>query len=412
VTDAPTLAEVVRRLDEFYDPRWAHSWDAVGLVCGEPQQPVRSVLFAVDPTLAVVEEAVERGVDLLVTHHPLLLKPVHAVAATTPKGDVVHRLIGNRIALHVCHTNADGADPGVSDAMAGALGLTAVRPLDADPAPAMDKLVTFVPHADATRVLDALAAAGAGAIGDYDRCAWTTSGVGTFRPGEGATPAIGSVGDVEEVPETRLEMVLERSRRATVLAALRHAHPYEEPAFDLLETAALPSTRGTGRVGDLPEPTTLQRFAQDVAWALPATAGGVRVAGDPERPVRTVALCGGAGDSLLDVARHSGADVYVTSDLRHHPASELREHAYGDPDGGLALVDVAHWAAEWTWLPAAAQRLQEALAESGTTVDTHVSRVCTDPWQFHVVQDVVQQSAEEVAQPDPRRTTRHENEEH
>jgi dinuclear metal center YbgI/SA1388 family protein len=386
VTDAPTLAEVVSRLDEQYDPRWADSWDAVGLVCGDPDQAVRSVLFAVDPTLQVADEAVARGVDLLVTHHPLLLRPVSSVAATTPKGRVVHRLLRSGTALHVCHTNADSADPGVSDAMAEALGLSGVRPLDPDPAPATDKLVTFVPHAEAAKVVDALAEAGAGAIGEYDRCAWTASGLGTFRPGPRADPTIGTVGDVEEVPETRVEMVLERSRRTAVLAALRETHPYEEPAFDLFETVAPPSTRGTGRVGALDHATSLRHFAGQVARALPATAGGVRVAGDPDRPVRTVALCGGAGDSLLDLARHSGADVYVTSDLRHHPASELREHAHGDPDDGLALVDVAHWAAEWTWLTPAARRLREALGEAGATVETHVSRICTDPWQFHVAQ--------------------------
>jgi dinuclear metal center YbgI/SA1388 family protein len=385
VSDAPTLGEVAQILDGFYDPRWAASWDAVGLVCGDPDQAVRSVLFAVDPTLAVVDEAIERGVDLLVTHHPLLLRPVHGVAATNPKGRVVHRLLGAGIALHVCHTNADAADPGVSDAMAAAFGLSGLRPLQPDPEPPLDKIVTFVPHADAARVLDALAAAGAGTIGEYDRCAWTTTGLGTFRPGGGANPTIGTVGEVEEVPETRVEMVLDRSRRSTVLAALREAHTYEEPAFDLLETAALPSSRGTGRIGELAETTSLREFAEQVAWALPVTAGGVRVAGDPQQPVRTVALCGGAGDGLLDAARRSGADAYVTSDLRHHPASELREHAYGAAHVP-ALVDVAHWAAEWTWLPSAAQRLEAALEGRAANVDVHVSRICTDPWQFHVTQ--------------------------
>jgi dinuclear metal center YbgI/SA1388 family protein len=288
VSDAPTLTEVIARLDAFYDPRLAAPWDAVGLVCGDPDQPVRSVLFAVDPTLAVVDEAVQRGADLLVTHHPLLLKPVHSVAATTPKGRVVHRLLANGVALHVCHTNADGADPGVSDAMADVLGLADVRPLDPDPAP------------------------------------------------ESATTA----------------------------------------------------ASGLGRVGVLPRPMSLRTFAGNVAEALPATAGGVRVSGDPDREVRVVALCGGAGDGLLDVARSSGADVYVTSDLRHHPASELREHGHDHGHGdGLALVDVAHWAAEWTWLPVAAARLRDALAETGTTVDTHVSRIRTDPWRFHVAQE-------------------------
>lgn len=286
MSDAPTLAQVTACLDRFYDPGRAESWDAVGLVCGDPDQVVRWVLFAVDPTLAVVDEAVQRGADLLVTHHPLLLRPVSTVAANTPKGRVVHRLVRNGIALQVCHTNADSADPGVSDAMADALGLCDARPLDPDPGP-----------------------------------------------------------------------------------------------------AAQPTSRGSGRVGVLAAPTSLRSFAEAVAAALPPTAQGVRVAGNPRREVRTIALCGGAGDPFLDLARASGADVYVTSDLRHHPASELREYGHDDADGGLALVDVAHWAAEWTWLPVAAQRLRDALLESGATVDTHVSRICTDPWQFHVAHD-------------------------
>ncbi|MGH3366767.1 MAG: Nif3-like dinuclear metal center hexameric protein [Nocardioidaceae bacterium] len=387
MSDTPTLAEVVACLDGFYDPGWAESWDAVGLVCGDPKQPVRSVLFAVDPTLDVVEEAVESGVDLLVTHHPLLLRPVNAVAASTPKGRAVHRLIENRVALHVCHTNADSADPGVSDALANALGLSEPRPLDSRPSAPVDKLVTFVPHADAGRVIDALAEAGAGVIGEYDRCAWTSPGTGTFRPGPASSPTLGVVGEVEEVAETRVEMVVPRGRRGAVLAALVRAHPYEEPAFDLFETAALPAARGLGRVGVLPGEVSLRALAEQVARALPATAAGVRVAGDPERECRVVAVCGGAGDGLLDLARASGADVYVTSDLRHHPASELREHGYGDASGRLALIDVSHWAAEWTWLPRAAQRLQDAMGAAGTTVDTHVSRICTDPWRFHVAQD-------------------------
>ncbi len=134
-----TLADVVGCLDAAYDPATAATWDAVGLVCGDPEQPVRRVMFAVDPVLAVADEAVAAGAELLVTHHPLFLQPVHGVAATTPKGRVVHRLLRAGTALHVCHTNADTADPGVSDALATAVGLHEVRPLEPDPAPALDK---------------------------------------------------------------------------------------------------------------------------------------------------------------------------------------------------------------------------------------------------------------------------------
>ena len=371
---APTLADVVAMLDEHYDPRWAEPWDAVGLVCGDPNARVHKVLFAVDPVAAVVGEALAWGADLVVTHHPLHLQGTSSVAATTPKGRLVHRLVASGSALHVAHTNADVASPGVSDALAEALDLTDTQPLVPGPSEPLDKVVTFVPHEDADRVLDALADAGAGTIGAYTRCAWTVPGSGTFRPEPGAAPVIGAVGRVEVVPETRVEMVLPRGRRAEVVRALLAAHPYEEPAYDVLELAALPGPRGLGRVGELREPCRLAQFAGRVAQALPATASGVRVAGDPDRAVRVVAVCGGAGDRLFDAAAGAGADAYVTADLRHHPAAEELAH------GRLALLDVAHWASEWPWLAVAAHRLGTALRERGATVDTRVSRLVTDPW--------------------------------
>jgi dinuclear metal center YbgI/SA1388 family protein len=374
----PRLADVVAALDALYDPSRAEQWDAIGLVCGDPDAEVRRVLFAVDPVAAVADEAVAWEADLLITHHPLFLRPVHGVAASTPKGRVVHSLIRHGIGLHVAHTNADSADPGVSDALAAAIGLSELRPLAPQRADATDKLVVFVPEPDAAHVIDALASAGAGRIGDYDRCAWTTSGVGTFRPGEGTNPTIGSVGAIEEVPETRVEMVLPRGRRRAVLSALVDAHPYEEPAYDVYELASLPATTGIGRIGTLAEAESLEAFAGRVARALPATAGGVRVAGDPEAQVRSVAVCGGAGDSLFDAVRTAAVDAYVTADLRHHPAAEAREA------GGPALVDVAHWASEWPWLADAAQRLAAEMDRAGTTVETRVSMTPTDPWTMHV----------------------------
>jgi dinuclear metal center YbgI/SA1388 family protein len=374
VTAGVTLADVVGVLDRLYDPRWAADWDAVGLVTGDPDQEVRRVLLAVDPVQAVIDEAVTWGADLLVTHHPLLLRPVHSVAATGPKGRAVTALVRAGVALHVAHTNADVADPGVSDALATALGLTGLRPLqplDTDP---LDKLVTFVPEADAERVVDALAAAGAGRLGDYERCAFTSAGTGTFTPLAGADPAIGRVGQREQVAETRIEMVLARHRRTAVVAALRSAHPYEEPAFDLVELVALAGARGLGRVGTWAPGGTLGDFAEQVAAALPATAVGVRVGGDPDRPVRRVAVCGGAGDDLFAQVRAAGVDAYVTADLRHHPASEALEH------GGPGLVDVSHWASEWPWLADCARLLRDGLGARADTVETRVSTLVTDPW--------------------------------
>ncbi|MGW4697863.1 Nif3-like dinuclear metal center hexameric protein [Kitasatospora cineracea] len=270
----PKLSDVIAVLEEVYPPQWAESWDAVGLVCGDPGAEVRRVLFAVDPVQAVVDEAVEWGADLLVTHHPLYLRGTTTVAATGFKGRVVHTLIKHDIALHVAHTNADHADPGVSDALAEAVGLKVTGPLVADPT---------------------------------------------------------------------------------------------DPA----------GRRGSGRIGELPQPMTLAAFAAQVAAGLPATAAGVRAAGDPERTVRKVAVCGGSGDSFLAEARKAGVDAYVTADLRHHPASEAVEAA------PVALVDAAHWATEWPWLRLAARELTDRADRRGWPLETRVSTRVTDPWTAH-----------------------------
>jgi dinuclear metal center YbgI/SA1388 family protein len=265
-----TLAEVVAALEARYDPALAEDWDAVGLVCGDPEEPVERVLFAVDPVAAVVGEVVESGAQLLVTHHPLFLSGVHGVPGDDPKGRLVHRLIRARAGLFAAHTNADRApEYGVNDALSGAVGLTDTVPLQ--------------------------------------------------------------------------------------------------------PTAADPRA-GLGRVGRLPAPMTLRRFADHVAGVLPGTAGGVRAAGDPDRRIETVAVCGGSGGSLLPAAAAAGADVLLTSDLRHHPVSEALEST------GPALCDVAHFASEWPWLPVAADVLHRDL--SGR-VEVAVSRRRTDPWTWH-----------------------------
>ncbi len=367
----PTLRSVVDLVHGWYPPGTAEGWDRVGLVHGDLDQPVRRILLAVDPAPLVAQEAADWDADLLLTHHPLYLKGVHGFTSQTPKGRTSMTLAGAGCALLAAHTNADQAEGGVSEAMALALGLRDARPILPAPLPAVDKLGVMVPADDADGMRAALAGAGAGEIGDYDHASFTVAGEGRFRPLPGADPTIGAVGEAERVDEVRIEVVFPRGRRAHVVRAMLAAHPYEEPAYDVLELAdPRIGTTGTGRIGDV-ETTTLRAFAERVAEALPGTVHGVRVAGDLDRPVRRVALCGGAGDFLLDTVRGTDADVYVTSDLRHHPATEFLEHE------GPALVDVAHWAAEWTWLPVLARRLEGAL---GDTVEVRVSTRSTDAW--------------------------------
>jgi dinuclear metal center YbgI/SA1388 family protein len=271
-----TLADVVRVLEDLYPPSTAQSWDQIGLVAGDLAQPVRRIHFAVDPTLAVIEEARALGADLLVTHHPLLLRGIHSVSTAGAKGATVTALVVNDIALYVAHTNADAASPGVNDALAEACGLLEVEPL------------------------------------------------------------------------------------------------------------AVVEGQPLGRVGRLAAPTSLAEFTTTLYAALPPSPGGLRVAGPSDARVELVAVLGGAGDDMFDHVRASGADVYVTADLRHHPVLEAREESRGGPP---YLVDAGHWATESLWLAGAADRVRAAIADSGdeaSKVETHISTLRTDPWDFVV----------------------------
>lgn len=365
-----TLADVIAVLDEAYPPRLAESWDSVGLVCGDPDDALESVTVAVDATPAVVDEVPDAG--LLLAHHPLLLRGVDTVAASTPKGALVHRLIRTGRSLFTAHTNADSANPGVSDALAAALGLRVEAVLEpATGAPGLDKWVIYVPQENAEAVQAAVFEAGAGHIGDYSHCSWSVTGIGQFLPHEGASPAVGSVGNVERVTEDRFEVVAPARTRAAVLAALRAAHLYEEPAFDIFAMVPPPGDAGLGRIGTLARPEPLRDFVSRVHAALPRTSWGVRAAGDPDLPVSRVAVCGGAGDSLLAAAAGAGVQAYVTADLRHHPADEHRRAS------DVALIDVAHWASEFPWCEQAAELLRSRF---GAELAVRVSSIRTDPW--------------------------------
>lgn len=366
------LSDVIDVLEAAYPPALAQSWDSVGLVCGDPDEDVDSVTVAVDATAAVVDEVPDRG--LLLAHHPLLLRGVDTVAANTAKGALLHRMIRADRALFTAHTNADSASPGVSDALAEALGLMVEEVLaPAAGGPDNDKWVVYVPAENADAVREAMFAAGAGHIGDYSHCSWSVTGTGQFLPQEGASPAIGEVGSIERVAEDRVEMVAPARLRGHVLAALRGAHPYEEPAFDIFDLASVPSDVGLGRIGTLPRQETLASFVSRVHDALPGTSWGIRASGEHDTEVSRVAVCGGAGDSLLDIVARAGVDAYVTADLRHHPADEHRRRS------DVALVDVAHWASEYPWCNQAAGLLRDHF---GDALPVRVSAIRTDPWNI------------------------------
>ncbi|MGJ4108590.1 Nif3-like dinuclear metal center hexameric protein [Corynebacterium macclintockiae] len=369
-----TVADVVAALEAAYPPYLAESWDAVGLICGDPAEPADKVAFALDCTDAVVDAAIAQGAQMLVVHHPLLLRGVTAVPANSPKGRIVHKLIRHGIALFAAHTNADSARPGVNDRLAELLGITpgaALRPIPSG----TDKWGFTVPLNDAPTVKSAIFSAGGGAQGDYEQACFEFSVTGQFLPTEGANPHLGAVGEVETVEEVRIEFVAPAAKREAIRAALIKAHPYEEPAYDCVETS-LPTPAdqqlGIGRVGELDTPMTLREFTARVAERLPRTEWGVRAAGDPDTMIRTVAVASGAGDSFLGQVAKMNVDCFVTSDLRHHPVDEhLRM-------GGCPVIDTAHWASEFPWCFQA-----EGVIKKATKAQTTVIDVRTDPWTVH-----------------------------
>lgn len=367
-----TVGDIRSILDTAYPPALAESWDAVGLICGDPADEVHKVAFALDCTQAVAEEAVRLGAQMLVVHHPLLMRGVTSVAADTPKGKVIHTLIRGGVALFAAHTNADSARPGVNDRLAELVGIAPGRPILPKTGGGVDKWGVHVPPADVDTVKKALFDAGAGEIGNYRDCAFDIEGTGQFTPVEGADPTDGEIGQTYRAAEVRVEFVAPARLRRPLIDALRAAHPYEEPAFDILEMADTTDTAdalGLGRIGELPEPMTLREFTQQVADALPVTEWGVRAAGDPDAVVQKVAVSSGSGDSFLDAVRGLGVDVYVTSDLRHHPVDEYLRA------GGPPVIDTAHWASEFPWTSQAAEIVGEKAG-----VDTHVIDLRTDPW--------------------------------
>lgn len=370
---ATTVGDVIELLDLAYPPALAETWDAVGLVCGDRDEPARRALVCVDVTDAVVDIACDpdAAVDIIVAHHPLLLRGVESVAADTPKGRVLHRLIRARTALFTAHTNADSARPGVSDALADVLGVHNTSPIEAKTRAPMDKWAVMVPEGNAEQVTEAMFAAGAGAIGEYRDCAWSVVGTGQFEAQDAANPAIGEIGQRTHVDEARVEMVAARRIRRDVLAALRTAHPYEEPAFDVLELAPIDADTGLGRIGTLQRPMTVREFTALAARRL-RTPWGVRATGDPDALVSRVAVCGGAGDSLLGAVAAAGADLYLTADLRHHPVDEATRA------GGPVLVDAGHWATEFPWCPQVVELLGGALG-----IDARVYAAPTDPFTVH-----------------------------
>lgn len=359
------VRDLVAAMDQIAPLRDAETWDNVGLILGDPDEKLRRVLLCIDLTLPVIEEAVRLRCEAVVAYHPPLFKDMRRLNAGEPAFEAVRR----GIAVFSPHTALDVADGGTNDVLADLLGLKQREPLRLSPAGEDLKLVTFVPTAALEKVADALFAAGAGKVGDYRECSFQVSGTGTFFGEEGAKPAVGRKGRRESVEEVRLETLVPAGCAEAVVSALRAAHPYEEPAFDLLKRALPPRAMGLGRIGDFSEKTTRRALLARIKRKLGVRS--VLVAGPTDGGVKRAAVCAGSCGDLMDDAAARGAELYLTGELKHHDA--LRAARLG-----MTVVCVLHSNSE----RAALKPLRARLADLLKGVDVRLSERDRDPFVF------------------------------
>jgi dinuclear metal center YbgI/SA1388 family protein len=366
------VADVCAAMETLAPTALAQEWDNVGLLAGDLQAAVRRVLLTIDLTAAVVDEAIRKKIDFIVSYHPPIFKPITSLRAPGSGMDaLVFRCIRGGAAIYSPHTALDAAEGGTNDVLAELCGITQTEPLEYVDAPTEDqcKFVVFVPSEHVEKVASAIFQAGAGHIGDYSRCSFRSSGEGTFLGGETTRPAIGQRGKMESVQEVRLESIVRTTDIPKVLKAMRDVHPYEEPAFDIYPLKARP-LRGIGRCGRLSKTTTLEKLAQRLR--LQTKANCVQLVGERDRAVDEAVIVAGAAGSLPFRISLSSRHVIITGEIRHHDALTIQRV-------GCTAIALGHWSSERPVLKPLARRLGKLLPKLS------VSTSAADADPFHVV---------------------------
>ncbi len=365
----PRIQDVIGFLNGLFPLALAEEWDNVGLQIGDPAAPVERLLVALDVDAQALLRAREERASLIIAHHPLIFRPLRSVTPSDETGRLVADSIRADIAVYAAHTNLDRARGGLNDWLAQRLDICDPQPLQAG-AGGLTRLVVYVPCGYEGPVAAALFAAGAGQVGNYDRSSFGVAGSGTFRPLAGSAPFIGQSEVTEQVREFRLETIVPRERLAKVVDRMLRAHPYEEPAYDLISLDNRRSDVGLGRIGVLAEPLSLSAFIERVKERLAIDT--LRVAGPEDKLVRKVALCGGSGASLLNEAARLGADVLVTGDVKYHEAQGARAR-------DVTLIDAGHFATERLMVEHLACILREAAGEKAWNLKVSEMTGDSDP---------------------------------
>lgn len=371
-----TVRDIARVLEKFAPKPLAESYDNVGLQVGRMETSVSGILVALDLTHPVIDESLSAGCNLIVTHHPNIFRPIRSVTSDGYVNGLALRLAENGLAHYATHTNLDQVSDGVSFALGRLLGLEKLRVLS----PKSDqlyKLVTFVPETHADAVKMALGDAGAGQIGAYSHCAFTSVGQGSLKPMQHANPFLGAPETYTTVPEIRLEIEIHRWQLGAMLAVLKQTHPYEEVAYDVYAVQQ-PSTQfGLGAIGTLSEPMALEVFLEHVASKLATKA--LRFVAPESAQIQTVAVCGGSGSEFMGLALANGADAYVTADFTYHPWFNALDGA-GSPR--FTVVDAGHYETEWI----TEQLLLEVLQPAFPDLKILRTQTKTNPTRIHVRQ--------------------------
>jgi dinuclear metal center YbgI/SA1388 family protein len=368
----PRISDIIEIIDSIAPFSCAEEWDNVGLQVGDPSASAEKIMVSLDAGREAIDSAVAGRCQLLLTHHPLMLRPLKKIDLSEPFGALIGKALRNSLSIISLHTNYDIAIGGVNDLLAERLGVIDATPLSVTRFDELIKLAVFVPKGHEERVMQALFQF-SGSIGNYSECSFQTGGTGTFKPLSGAAPFIGSIDTREYAEETRIEVLLRSQDADAACAALSAVHPYEEPAVDLYPLMNKGKREGLGRIGVLPKAVSLERLATGLKEEF--SMEGVRYIGEGSRIVKGIALCGGSGSSLLRDAHRQGADVLVTGDVKYHDAREAEML-------GLGIIDLGHFASEVLMVNGLTARMEKELHARGLTAELVACAEERDPYRY------------------------------
>jgi dinuclear metal center YbgI/SA1388 family protein len=365
------IKEIAQAVEEIAPLGLAQDWDNVGLLIGNPDKTIKNILLTIDTTKAVVAQAKAQKADLILAYHPIIWDGLKRVTADGETA-YIYDLIKSGISVFCIHTALDVATGGVNDALADILGIENAKPIGdyvADPAGPQYKIITFVPETDVNKVASALYEAGAGAIGNYSHCGFQSDGTGTFKPLKGSNPTIGKRDRIETVNEIKLETVIPSGKVAGVVAALRQAHPYESPAFDIFQHCDIENKIGLGRIGELKKPLSMQKAIAKIKVATGCKAVGI--VGPERRTVRKAAVCAGSCGKIINSVIAADCDLYLTGELKHHQALAAQE-------AGLTCICLSHTVSERFAL----KNLEKQFKKRLKNVTILISKKDRDPFKW------------------------------